>query len=158
MLYWTPPARHQGTPPWRGQHLWPWGLLQASSYFYSGVTASSLVWQHCASQPNSKGGQHSYYLTNLDSWGWHRHSPWGGDSTSRGDEQGHGVLVYDQGVHGCSSRKQVSEIEMTIHQNEAEATQAIRRPTTSQLLGMQRPTAPQLLGRWRATAPQLLWR
>ena len=80
-------------------------LLQASSYFFSGITMGNYAWHHQANHPACQGSLHSYYLTNQNSWGWHGHPPWGSDFTSRGDEQCHQVLTYNQGVHRCPSKE-----------------------------------------------------
>ena len=43
-------------------------LLQASSYFFSGITAGKYTLQHWANHPTSQGSLHSYYPTNQNSW------------------------------------------------------------------------------------------
>ena len=70
-----------------------------------------------------------------------------------------GHLLMTMASVDIRQRKQVSDFEMVICQNEAEAIKEVKfivelplerqKPAVSQLLGRQRANAPQLLQRWR---------
>ena len=111
-------SQASGAPAPKRPNLQPWGshphqsgwFLQASSYFFSGITTGDYAWHHWANHPTSQGGLHSYYPSNQNSWGWHGHPPWGSDFTSREDEQYHGAPTYDQGIHRCSSKEKSTRL------------------------------------------------
>ena len=85
------------------------GHTQAGGYLPAGINMSSYTWWYHPNQPfalsnpgikNSWGSQCPYCPKIWDSSWYRLECPlWWSTLTTRGDEQGHGVTTYNQGIH-----------------------------------------------------------
>ena len=97
--------------------------LQAGSYFFSGITMANYAWKHWANHPTSWG---ICTPTTLP------HKTPGADMGTLPEEMSNamGHLLSTRASIDAHQRKQISDFEMAIYQNEAEATEAIREAKT----------------------------
>ena len=132
---WTPPARHQGIPPQRGQHLWPWEAPPSSRVEDS-------------SKPVATSSQASVPVAMPDDTEQINQTPQGclcshypPAKTPEADtgtlpkkvillekeiNKAMGCLLMTRSSLDAHQRKQGSDFEMALHQNDTKGTKAVR--------------------------------
>ena len=131
--YWTPPAKHQGIPPQKDQYLWPLGFHSLLGWKIPPSQWTPLLrhhhgWSQLMMQSRSTRPSKRFALPppcQLRLWGPALVSSQNIVQLQKEVNKALDDLLMTRSSLDAHWRKQVSDFEMALHQNESEATEAI---------------------------------